>query len=388
MSKTLKKRMLVLLISISLLIIFARTVPQVSLIERAVVVGMGIDFENGKYSVSTQIINPIHGSQSGSSGDSYGIVCAEALTLSEAIDKIAQKTGLIVSLSQCNVLILGKGVISEQAFPSLSDLVKNWQIPEQAVLVATDEKAVDILRTKLITESINSFQIQQALLAHSDMVTSLTTTIKEFILSYISYSETSVISYITKKPVDEHNISAPSGGDSKQKYEEFDFTKTILFSPKKAALILEPEDTQSINFMLKTIKKGSISIEYENEIFNLCYASKKYTKKTNLENGRAKINGKIKVKFTINEVDNLKKFFSTTDISEKNVDQLEKLAAEQIKQQIMKTYNKCKDNKYDVFCLYDILYSNEGLKWKNMAKEDYLQQIDLNIEVDVKVVRR
>ncbi|MEG2454531.1 MAG: hypothetical protein RSB20_06660, partial [Clostridia bacterium] len=154
MSKTLKKRMLVLLISISLLIIFARTVPQVSLIERAVVVGMGIDFENGKYSVSTQIINPIHGSQSGSSGDSYGIVCAEALTLSEAIDKIAQKTGLIVSLSQCNVLILGKGVISEQAFPSLSDLVKNWQIPEQAVLVATDEKAVDILRTKLITESI------------------------------------------------------------------------------------------------------------------------------------------------------------------------------------------------------------------------------------------
>ena len=76
MSKAHKKALFLVIFTIATVLTYLRAIPQVSLTERAVVVGLGIDITEGGYKLTAQIINPQSKGQGGSEGasDGYGIV--------------------------------------------------------------------------------------------------------------------------------------------------------------------------------------------------------------------------------------------------------------------------------------------------------------------------
>jgi hypothetical protein len=46
MNRSLKKRIAVMVFSVIVLVVYARTVPQISLVERGIAVGLGIDYKD------------------------------------------------------------------------------------------------------------------------------------------------------------------------------------------------------------------------------------------------------------------------------------------------------------------------------------------------------
>lgn len=105
-----KRKWLVIVLIAAILIFFGRVVDNKSLKQSAIVIGLGIDKTDNAFTVSTQSVVITGGAGEGQSSQSYAVYSAEGKTVSEALDKISQHMGLLVSLSHCNVLVLSQNV--------------------------------------------------------------------------------------------------------------------------------------------------------------------------------------------------------------------------------------------------------------------------------------
>lgn len=387
MSRGLKRKFVFLIIFASALIFYVRTVPQVSLNERAIVVGMGIDYEEGEYTVSTQIVNPIQSGQANNMDDSYGVVYAKGKTIAECIGQISQLTGLKVSLSQCNLLIWGKGIVNENMIPSIGCLVQTYQFPEQAYMLVAENKAVDILRAKPLMTKISAFQIQQTLNSMADDESVINTNLKNFLGDYLSDSGAAIVAYIIAEEVAKEDSGGSMAEGENSKYHEFNYDKGILFSKKRPPLLLEKDDTVAANLILEKIKSGGLTVNVDGVDFNLELNEKKYKLDLKLVDGRVKYDGKIKIKYSISEAGDINGYFSLSDITEELKGKIADAAAKEIERKINAAYEKCKAAGYDIYMIYNKIYAKEGVKWKSAAREDYLNQVDFSISAEVEIRR-
>lgn len=386
MRKLIRNKMFITLLILSGFIIFVRTVPQVSLVERAIVVGLGIDYEDDLYTISTQIIKPVSAVE-GTANNSYGIESATAETIGEALNQITQKVGLTISLAQCNLVLLGKGIIESSACPSINYVINTWQLPEQGIVVATAEKAIDIFRTTLVSESISSFLIQQCIMSQQENILALSTMTKDYLRQHHSYSKTATIPYITKKEVSSDDVGGPDES-TEDKLEEFDFTKSVALVEHKKSLILDSEDTISINYLKKKIKCGVLRIESDGATIGLCIKGNKSKTKIKAVGDKVIVENNVKVKMIVGEIKNMNECFSTNDITKEMIESFEKEAKKQIEKQIQATFEKCKAEDIDVFNLYDMIYAKLGLKWNTSPDENYLKNVQFKITVDIDLTRR
>lgn len=388
MRKLIRSKMFITLLIASGFIIFVRTVPQVSLVERAIVIGLGIDYEDEMFTVTTQIIKPVS-SVEGATNNGYGLEYETAKTLGEGLNKLTQKTGLNISLAQCNLIILGKGVVETAVCPSINYIINTWQLPEQGIVVATEERAIDILRTQLVSDTISSFLIQKSIMSQQDNILSLTTMTKDYLRQHHSYSKTSVIPYITKKPVNPKDIGgSEDSADSDDTIEEFDFTKSVAIIENKKSLILDSDDTISINYVKKNIKCGVLEIETDELLVGLCVKGNKAKTKVISEGDKVIIEKKLNIKMIIGEIENMGECFSINEITEEMMTEISKKAKEHIEKQIEKTFAKSKAENVDFLNLYDIIYAKQGLKWKNSVDENYLEKVYFKVIVDIDLTRR
>lgn len=391
MSKSHKRKLIWIMLFTAALVFYVRTVPQVSLNDRAIVVGLGIDYDAEKgYTLTAQIINPVRQDSAGGAADNYGIAFATAETLADAIGIISLKTGLTVSLSQCNILIFGNSLTKIDFLPSINYLVQNFQIPENSILALTDGTAGDLLRAKPILTPISSFYMQQTLTAMAENEGVINTVIKDFSESYLSDNGVSAIAYVTAKEIEQDNTGSSGGSASSEgdKYYEFDYSKCALFAQKRPPLLLNGEDTKAINMMMRKTKKGGATVTVDGLTYSLSLSKKKYSYDVAYENGRLNYAGKIKVAYSISEVKNMGTYFSISEIPDDVLDKIAAAVGCQLAEEINSTYAKCKEQNYDVFRVYGAAYSHEGTRWKNAVSDDYLNLVDFSIKADITVTRK
>lgn len=386
MRMSLKKKYLTILLLGAILVLYARTVPQISLSQRAIVIGLGIDGTQAEYTITAQMINPLATGQENVSNNTYGIVSASGKTMAECLDKIAQKTGLDVSLAHCNVLILGKELIDADVLPSINYLVSEHQLPGLGAIVSTDVTAKDLLQSKLVMSSISAFQIQQELLTNQDNAAHVLSTVKQFMVNLLSRSKVVMVPLITKNKVSPDDLGSAK---KDEELEELVYTKAALFSEGKPALLLDEEKTLGYNYVTNRAKKGNFTVQYENLPFNLNYNSKKTAKKTKFSNGRAEVVVTLELTTNVNEAGYFDDYFSGRELTPEVLKELKELAQNELKEKIANTYLYCKEAGYDVFALNDLLYSWHGKEWAAVAENpNYLDFVDLFIEVDVTVTRK
>ena len=173
-----KKAIFVFLVLCALILTYLRAVPETSLSERAIVVGLGIDKTEDGYEVTTEIINPK--SQSGGGlgeSDGFALISGTGETVDSALGVIAQKTGLKVSLSQCNLVILGSMFMKERVFPSLNYLVQTYSVPELAIIATAENSAKELLTTKPVMTTLSALQMQRTLHSATDDASIISTNV-------------------------------------------------------------------------------------------------------------------------------------------------------------------------------------------------------------------
>lgn len=177
---------LVFLVSAAVLVFFGRVTDNKSLTQSAIVVGLGIDYAENTFEVSAQTAL-ISSSAGGSDAVTvYAVYREKGVDVSEAIDKIAQKTGLIVSLSHCNVVFVTQSALLAEGVQIFAPLVETYSLPEQAILASCEGAPSDMLAAKVASAATVPFYVQAAL--QQNLGSSSPVTVKDYAAYMLSPS--------------------------------------------------------------------------------------------------------------------------------------------------------------------------------------------------------
>ncbi|MBR7163106.1 MAG: hypothetical protein IKD35_03940, partial [Clostridia bacterium] len=125
------KKWLVILISAIILTILGKVIDNKSLTQSGIVVGLGIDYQQDEYEVTVQTVSVSGSAGTDKSASKYLTYSAKGATLTDAINSISEKLGLIVSLSHCNLVIMSRNALTLNPVRTFSALTKPLALPEQ-----------------------------------------------------------------------------------------------------------------------------------------------------------------------------------------------------------------------------------------------------------------
>ena len=388
MSRNHKKAIIAFLIVFAVALCHLRVVPETALSERAIVVGLGIDKTEKGYVVSCEIINPKSQSGGGQGeSDGFALMSGTGKTLDAAIGEISQKTGLKVSLSQCNLIVLGNMFLTEQTFPSVNYLVQAFSVPELAIIAVAENSAAELLKTKPVMTTLSALQMQRTLHSATDDASIISTNVKDFFNGYLSRTGVANVVSISAKKIDKNDVDKGSG-EEKDVYE-YDYSKLALFINGKSAMLLEKDDTVAINYMKYDLKKGGETVSVDGEIFGLQITSKKTKYKSKVYGGEPSVIADVEIKARILEKDGLGKYFSVDEIPEWLTEKIVAAMKEVVEKKIVATFEKCKARGVDVYELFDKLYEKSFKDFKNESPNgDYLNRIRLIVNAKISVVKK
>lgn len=216
------------------LIVFGRMVETPSLSKSAVVLGLGIDYDESSslFEVSTQAV--LVGSSSGDTTEtSYVCTSAKGNTIAGAMDIIARKMGLNVSLSHCNVVFMSTSAFKFDHMQLIYPLTGMYALPEQTIIVTGDKSPFEMLSLRIGTTISSPFFLQQALVNEEGSDGMIRTTAKDFLAHSLSRSKANIIPYIIAKKATPPLTEAGSEDD----VYELDISRAMAFDNENYCII-------------------------------------------------------------------------------------------------------------------------------------------------------
>ena len=251
--KFFRTKWLVAFIAVAILLFFGRVTNIRPLSQSALVIGVGIDLADDGFDVSALSV-VVSGGDGAAASETYVVTSAQGATVSEALDKISQKMGLLVSLSHCNVLVLSPRAFSVDHVRLLLPLVSSFSLPEQAAVTATESKPSDVLAARTATDA-SAFFVQASLLQNLGGDGIALVTVKDFLASSLSRSGSVNIPVIDiREP--EHQPSGQSGGGE---VKELVMGRNLVVHGGET-FFLEEDLAQAATMLVRDKVKGRLSV--------------------------------------------------------------------------------------------------------------------------------
>lgn len=363
----------VLIIGITL-IIFGRTVESPSLIKSAIVLGIGIDFdeESAEFDVTTQsVLVGIAGGQDSQS--TYALYDAKGKTIADALDKISRKMGLLVSLAHCNVLFVSQNVLKLDHLQLIYPLTGMYALPEQAILATGEQSPKDIMALRIGTTLSAPFFLQQALINEEGSDGMLRTTVKDFAARSLSRSGASALPYIVAKKME--NAPMTEGGNDASTYET-DMSRALVFNHEKTAL-LEGEYSELLALFISRDVVGTLNYTADD---GGTMEFKILGKQVSLKANGTRLFASIKLFVDLSDVQHVPtdKVLSSADPVVK--DYANRLAA-QFEKRFVELYETSKSTGIDFLNLQDKAYQSVG----RTLPENCLDELSFSASVTISV---
>lgn len=241
-----RTKWLVILVAVAILVFFGRTSNVKSLTQTALVIGLGIERTEDVFTVSTLSV-AVSGGSGGENQQNYIVYSAEGATLSEGLDKISQKMGLLVSLSHCNVIVLSPSVFSTDHAQIFDPLVSAYSLPEQAAVTASELPPSDILAARVGTTVASAYYVQASLLQNLGGDGLTLVTVKDFLARSLSRSGSVNIPLVDMKEMEEQPESQQ--GETSGTYE-FSMNRNLVVHGGKW-FVLEEDLAQAATMLVR-----------------------------------------------------------------------------------------------------------------------------------------
>lgn len=328
---------------------------------RAVVVGIAVDKSGELLEITAQIL-VTSGSSAGKPQSKE--VAAKADTVSGALSQIAENTSMIVSLAHCNLVILGREILEDNAVYPLDYLVRNAYLSENALLIGTLGKASEILKTKVAFSELASLYAQRAVesLAKFDCVAERS--IKEFVVDEKKYNKSNYLMIIERVPLETVDVvqtaggeedgrggGQESGGDKREYY--FNMRETALFYDSRMVGILNETETVGLNLVKKDVSAGTLHIAGDNgEQIEVYIVSAAAEKEFDEDTRTMKVD--IEMKVNVKEINAAKSILPRADgvLSESEL----KRGEQTLVDSVTACYEKAKSAGVDIFDITAALY--------------------------------
>lgn len=357
-----------LIIFISLLFILTGCYNYSELNELAIANGISIDYKDNKYIVSILMANSHKDTNNTSDNQaSTSLFQGEGSTIDEAITSLELTLPKKLYLGHVNIIVIDYNYAKKGLYDFFDYATKNAElIKKLCVVISKDTEAYKVLATLSPLEMFSSKNI----IANIDTTNKSVGTIynvklSEVLYKYLEEGMEFIIPTVTIKgssddATKEDNIKDPI---SKAHLNVLTFS---LFKNDKLVDIVSINESKGINIL--TNKTTNLKIMKDN------YSATLNSIKCKLDYKENKINIKVKFSYVINSIKDI-------DITNKNEkDKLTKEIESEVHSYIKEAIDITVNKNTDSIGFGNLIYKHKP-KYYESVKNDYLNNLDFNIEV-------
>ncbi|MGN0526032.1 MAG: Ger(x)C family spore germination protein [Acutalibacteraceae bacterium] len=374
MKKLCKIISLFLVAVLSFLILSSCEKAGTELSDLMIIQGIGIDFKDGEYTVTVEILNNEQsGSPSGesSSENKTKIYTSTGETVSKSLRSITTESGNLPLFAHNRVIVLGESTLDKDLLDVLDFFIRDYDSrPSQLLCVSKGESAESVIRAELLKDSVKS-EILGNLLEESYK---LSLCPKVRLIDAVNYLKEETSGLLIPAIIVEDN------GENKN----FSLDGCAVINRKNTfTKYISGDISKGVSFLNNTVEKGVIATEISDnkKATFLILDSKTCYEIKELDNS---LYYKIKVKITceLDELEGTEKFNS----GEETIQLLKDAVSKQITKEMKNTFNNSKNETgVDIFRFgkrlrnsNNRLYQQYKGDWDNRFKN-----IRLSIETDV-----
>ncbi|HRX13985.1 MAG TPA: Ger(x)C family spore germination C-terminal domain-containing protein [Eubacteriales bacterium] len=388
--KALKKISIIIAVAL-VLMLFADSFIVTALKDRAIVLGMGIDYENDEFNIICEVISSSQSSSQSSEGGSGGgftkLVTGKGKTISLAVYDVYAKTGKLPSLGQCGVIILGESLYKEESLVQcLSYFLQSDAYRDSSLVTCCKGSAKDLYTKVTPLDTSVSFAVQ-TIITGSEHNTSIP---YSYMARFISLQLTpSASDYLTVISFDSEKETT-GGGDNKDTgffiaddvaiFRDFKFVEELSEDETKGLTLLNVpasfdtfvvNDLEATQSLPKTVGIG--------------IRSKKVKKELNFnENGKITYDVKIYVRAERMRTDTTGDVISFIPKEKSELtDFMQKQLRQQITDSVFAAFSKLTETNCDYLGISNEYYRKYGKKWVRFQQgfENVFEKIRFSVEV-------
>lgn len=346
---------------------------NINLLDRAIVVGMGIDYVDGELSLSAQAIIPKN-SSSASQGNDFVVYSARGETVQEAVENLSYSVGLKASFAHTNVIVLGESFLKSGRTDVIEFLVSGDLVTDNTLLVAGAGDAKDILAVSMPINEVASYHLTEILQSNRKEAGQNPSTLKDYFEDIYKVGETACLPLVFLRESEFGLLGEKAGGE---KTKLLDVSHVVVTNREGYLVRLGRRQSAALSYTTQKLNAGSISYTGDDGYIKEAVILRTDCNKRALSEREVE----IKLDFSVRPAE---KYFVSRDGSAGGISESEQ---EQIRAKIVSAvadcFEVCKYYYADVFHLGEELYRMYGEEWKSLAGEYYLDEIVLKITVNL-----
>ena len=371
--KLFSTKWLVILISAIILTVFGRLIDNKSLTQSGIVVGLGIDYKDEVYQVTVQTVSVSGSAGTDKATTSFLTYSANGQTLTEAINSLSEKLGLIVSLSHCNLVVMSRSALSLNPIRTFSALTKPLALPEQALIVATDYDIPKLFASKIPSTENISFFLQSVLLQNLEAGGLTSVSVKDYLAMRCSRSGSVALPYLELAEMPDKPISATGGGEEKNYI--VDINKNLVVDENKN-LLVDEKTAKAINLFLNDKVKNKLPVPTKNGVIEFRIVN--HSRSIKVEG--MKVIAKIKMDVSFVEAQG----FDTPYILNCNSPEVldaKKILEDILEKSLLDGFAISKSCGIDFLGLENILYQSIGRNLERHCLDRIAFEVDFDVDV-------
>lgn len=388
--KALKKIAIIIAVAL-VLMLFADSFIVTALKDRAIVLGMGIDYENDEFNIICEVISSSQSSSQSSEGGSGGgftkLVTGKGKTISLAVYDVYAKSGKLPSLGQCGVIILGESLYKKESLEQcLSYFLQSDAYRDSSLVTCCKGSAKDLFTKITPLDTSVSFAVQ-TIISGSEHNTGIP---YSYMARFISLQLTpSASDYLTV--ISFNSEKETTGGDDKKDTGFFMADDVAIFRDFKFIDELSKNETKGLTLLNEPASFDTFVVndleatQSLPKTVGIGIRSKKVKKELNFnENGKITYDVKIYVRAERMRTDTTGDVISFIPKEKSELtDFMKKQLRQQITDSVFAAFSKLTETNCDYLGLSNEFYRKYGKKWVRFQQgfTNVYEKIRFSVEV-------
>lgn len=185
---------------------------QAKLNMRVIITGIGIDYSDDKYNITSQVVLPQNGSESGGISAHTTYVKADGETISEALHQVSYKLGKVAEFSHVEFVLIGESMRQFNLAGSLDYLFRNFKLKNSVMLLCCQGEAGETIKKTSSLELSVALSLQKVYQTGESTLNATSRTYADFVIDSNTLSGTCVLDTLEITNGEEESGSGGSGG--------------------------------------------------------------------------------------------------------------------------------------------------------------------------------
>ena len=297
-----KGRGILLMLLLILLVFAVNSFSSVDIEKTAIIIALGIDYEEDEYIVTGQLSLPASSGGSEAPQQAPTMLSGRGPSPSAAYRQIATLTGWLPTLSFCTVIVIGNEVLERPVMEVLDFALRVKQLNDSALMCAFDGTARDFFNMKTPLDQISAFSLLKIFAKENSQSAEVSViSLKNFAMNYYRQSNGNFLPYITAIP-DDNRENTTAQENQKSEIVNFAADRIVVFDRDEKTDIFQQELSKPFVLLTRPIQSGTLNLSgvqtdrfiADNLEINLESAPAKIS--TEIEDGRVK----CKIDYSVN----------------------------------------------------------------------------------------